>query len=159
MASVFSILEQLESIKQPFVLFSARELRNTSPIVGTTLLYNTVDWNFGNAFDQATGIFTAPLNGTYQFSVMVCTFVKQWASVQIVVNQQAIQSVINNNHGANYTTSSGVIIIILTQGDQVQIKQHFTTGGYVENNYCWNQFNGALVYKNHWISALELFQS
>lgn len=143
-------------MKQPIVLFSARELQNTSPSVGTTLLYNTVECNIGNAFSQATGIFTAPVNGTYQFSVIVCTRHQTWGSIQILMNQQAVQSINNYNGKTSQTTVSGMIILQLTKGDQVQIKQHYTTGGYLYNNYCGNQFNGALIYKHHWVSAPEL---
>lgn len=134
-------------MKQPVISFNARGLQNYSPIAGTRLIYNTVDWNIGNAFNQSTGIFTAPVNGTYQFSVIICTHAKRWGSIQIMVNQQAVQVVNKYNQDAGYTTASGVIIVILIQGDQVQIKQQYTTGGYAEVNHCRNQFNAALIDK------------
>ncbi|CAC5394037.1 unnamed protein product [Mytilus coruscus] len=51
-----------------------------------TIIYNTVDLNIGNAYNNANGLFTAPLPGTYVFYIATGTYDRSHASVELVLN-------------------------------------------------------------------------
>lgn len=148
------ILKEIESTigtmgkrRQPAVLFNVRDMKNKRPAEGTTLLFNIIQQNIGDYYDQDTGIFTAPVNGTYLFSAQICTSDDKWGRVKIVVNGERVQSITNYNNAASYTTTSGTTVQLLEEGGQVWVIQDYQTGDYKDGSrYGWNQFSGVLIH-------------
>ena len=58
-------------MRQPVILFNARILKNKTPAGGSRLVYTTIGQTIGDAFNKDTGVFTAPVNGTYLFSSQI----------------------------------------------------------------------------------------
>lgn len=146
------VLKEVESVsgsdKQPTVLFNVRDMKNKSPPEGATLKFKTTDQNIGEAYDPDTGIFTAPCDGTYLFSVQICTADDKWGRIKIVVDGNQVQSVTNYNDANSYTTTSGTTVQRLKEGGQVWVIQDYQTGYYSDGTrYGWNQFSGVLIHQ------------
>ncbi|KAL4232021.1 Elastin microfibril interfacer [Mactra antiquata] len=61
-----------ESLITPNIVFKARTVKDDSPSVGDTIIFTNVMVNNGGGYDSNTGVFTAPINGTYIFTVHIC---------------------------------------------------------------------------------------
>ena len=46
--------------------FSAKITSNTTNTAGTTVVFPTVSFNIGSAYNSSTGVFTVPVTGYYQ---------------------------------------------------------------------------------------------
>ncbi|XP_041649676.1 complement C1q tumor necrosis factor-related protein 3-like [Cheilinus undulatus] len=110
----------------------------------TTLIYKTVKTNIGNAYNSATGIFTAPVAGVYYFTFFYNvesthrTFLRLYKnSVQIVFASQYRSKTFGNDNGGN------AVFLQLQQGDQVYVRMmensHIYGGSY------YTTFSGFLV--------------
>jgi len=55
------------------------------------IVFDRVVTNVGNAYDQDTGRFTAPVNGTYQFNVIIA------AQFNVIIAAQGRQKVRQRN--------------------------------------------------------------
>ena len=55
-------------VKKP-IFFNARKLKDRTPAAGSKHVYKEINDNVGSAFDKNTGIFTAPVDGYYLFTV------------------------------------------------------------------------------------------
>ena len=58
--------------------------------IGDTILFQEIVQNEGKGYNKNTGIFTAPVTGTYLFTVQVCLYSNKRLSVSIVANGTAI---------------------------------------------------------------------
>ena len=58
--------------------------------IGDTIFFQEIVQNEGKGYNKNTGIFTAPVTGTYLFTVQVCLYSNKRLSVSIVANGTAI---------------------------------------------------------------------
>lgn len=133
----------------PVILFNARTLKHKTPSRGSRLMYTTVSQNIGGAFDPDTGIFTAPVNGTYLFSVQISTQQNQWGRVKTVVNNNEVHSIAKYNTAAGCSTTSGTTVQFLEKKSQVWVKEdeYSSNSEYCDGSYYgWNQFSGVLLH-------------
>ncbi len=63
-------LQEETGLKLPAQIVAFDASRPTSNVAGV-LTYNQVNLNFGQAFDQASGEFIAPVDGIHLFSVSI----------------------------------------------------------------------------------------
>ena len=67
-----SVLAGVDGPNVPKVAFFAGLKDNKGPVTeNSDLIFDSVITNVGGAFDMETGRFTAPYNGTFQFTVVV----------------------------------------------------------------------------------------
>ena len=133
-------------VEQP-IFFNAKKLEEVSPAIGSKLVYKEIDDNVGSAFDEDTGIFTAPVDGYYLFTVQISTNKNQWGNVKIIVNGIQVISVAKFNNAQRCTTTSGTTIQQLAAGNQVWVEQINHSDTYCDGNtWGWNQFSGVLLH-------------
>ncbi|KAL7390583.1 hypothetical protein ABVT39_023882 [Epinephelus coioides] len=86
-----------------------------------TLKYSKVFTNIGNAYNPATGFFTAPVKGVYYLQFTVCGKRPGLMGVQLYKNNQQIMH--NDEHkeeeGAEYLTNS--VVLELMAGDEIHL--------------------------------------
>ena len=146
-----SVVYLAERTRMPVVLFSARHVRDTSPEGGQVIVFYDTLQNIGDAYDPVTGIFTAPVSGTYLFSIQACTQASQFARFQLVAesSDNIILAISHYTHSASYTTSSDSVAHHLTEGQRVWVVSYHNSGStttlYDHSSYCWNHFFGVLL--------------
>ena len=106
---------------------------------GQTIVFDRVDTNLGGGYSSTTGVFTAPVAGTFVFSL---TFYMNYprppyASVgELSIMQNNVQSIsvwVELDSNANRGTASGTTVLSLNKDDQVQVKANradMFIGGY-----------------------------
>ncbi|XP_028261665.1 C1q-related factor-like [Parambassis ranga] len=132
------------------VVFSART--STSGAIGpfntdTTLVYGTVITNEGNAYNQNTGIFTAPVAGTYYFTFFYHAGGHQKSKLTLVKNSQFIVDSSDHQTADDKADNGGnAAFVQLQRGDQVFVRMTANTHVWGDG-YC-TSFSGFLVSQN-----------
>ena len=136
-----------EHVYMRTVTFSAKNPLDLTPETNQIIVFQTVLQNEGNAYDSATGIFTAPVNGTFFFSVQLCSDHRKWARFQLAVDgkEDIILAISHYNHDADYTSTSNSVAHYLSEGQRVWVQASYNIG-LEDNSICWNQFSGMLVH-------------
>lgn len=146
------IAEVRESVDTPTIVFNARQAADQSPEKYNVIVLQTVIQNIGNAYDSNTGIFTAPVNGTFMFSIKACKNYQQWTYFRLVVDTQdnVILTISDYQGNAYDTTSSASVATYLTAGQKIWVQSFHNSGSTQtlreQENYCWNQFTGVLLH-------------
>jgi len=114
------------SEKIAFHAFLASRIKETT--FGQTVVFNQVETNLGGGYNATTGVFTAPVTGTYVFSL---TFgMSQYNSSQSDIGDLFIMK--NNvrslrvwqllDSSISESTASGTTVLSLNKGDQVHLQ-------------------------------------
>uniref|UniRef100_A0A8W8LPQ9 C1q domain-containing protein n=1 Tax=Magallana gigas TaxID=29159 RepID=A0A8W8LPQ9_MAGGI len=96
----------------------------------------------GNAYNNISGIFTAPLDGIYSFTWTMLTKSGKYFVTEIVLNGQKVA--LNHTDGRGhdgYPMSTSHANIKMKKGDKVWIRTHNTNGQYAHGGWCY--FSGA----------------
>ncbi|XP_062386945.1 complement C1q tumor necrosis factor-related protein 3-like [Sardina pilchardus] len=93
-----------------------------------TLVYKNVFANAGNAYNPATGIFTAPVKGVYYFSFSGTNHNSRPMGLRLYKNGQSMVVVYNHpfNHH-RYETATNGMTLELEKGDQVYMRLYVNT--------------------------------
>lgn len=142
--SRITILENSLNTRQ--VAFNAWGATNTSAEANQTIVFQHLLQNLGSAYSNATGIFTAPVNGIYLFRVQLCTNLFSDGTFKFVVNKNIISVFGRRRSHAELASTSGSVVFYLSLGQTVRIKTVYSTVLYESRNDCWNQFTGVLIH-------------
>ncbi|XP_044223620.1 complement C1q-like protein 2 [Thunnus albacares] len=162
MLNVFTDLEarmsstelQVEELKggsagQPKVAFSAG-IANTGNIgpygVYTTIKFNNIYTNIGEAYNPNTGIFTAPVRGAYYFRF------SGWdmrgsniMGIQLNHNGRILFYSYNRAPGGGYAAVSNGCVLQLEKGDVIELVLR-PDGGIFDDGNDENTFSGFLLF-------------
>jgi len=105
---------------QPF--FKARSQPNVNITTqGQVLPFDVVDTNIGNHYNNSTFTFTAPVNGSYVFNVMLFTPPNQTSFDYFYLNGVRQTSIEQNHAPTGYTNRSDAFVVYLVAGDAVSM--------------------------------------
>ena len=114
----------------------------------TDMVFNSVDFNVGNNYNNSNGIFTAPIAGKYQFSFSGMA-AGGTADFQVRILKNGGGFFNSNGSGRGYGTFEPygfTVLIDLAINDTVQIKIYSSnTSCYIYAGGIWNKFSGRLV--------------
>lgn len=110
-----------------------------------TVIFDNVSLNEGNAYDNNSGIFTAPLDGIYSFTWTILTKAGKYFVTEIVLNGQQVTNNQADGRGLNgYPMTTSHANIKMKKGDKVWIRTQVTDGQYAHGgNWCY--FSGIKV--------------
>lgn len=139
-----------DRVQEPIVVFNVKTAKDVSPQANQKILFNTILLNLGGAYDEATGIFTAPVNGTYMFAIQVATYLGKWGRFHLVCDTgNIILSIAHYNADNHFSSTAGTVAHILTKGQRIWLEFAYNSGStqrlYEDVNYASNQFSGMLV--------------
>jgi len=94
------------------------------------LTFSATRCNLGGGMDAKSGIFTAPLDGAYMFTVHICTHDMKKGLLSLRCNGNEMASFYDQNHDSNHknSMSSQSVVAELVTGDRVQIYMYTNTG-------------------------------
>ena len=155
-----------EKILIPTVQFNARGIRDKSPSDKQVIIFPTVIENMGNAYNAGTGVFQAPVNGTFLFNIQVCTYSGQWGRFYLVVDSgdNKITAISYYEASASASGTSNSVAQYLMEGQRVWAQSYSEAGTtntiYHADTGCWSQFSGVLVnYKRDRTATVDGIQS
>ncbi|XP_060584369.1 collagen alpha-2(VIII) chain-like [Ruditapes philippinarum] len=133
-----------ETNRRPTVAFRSNDLVDHSPSSGETLVFKTTTLNEGLGYDNKSGIFTAPVAGTYTFSVQLCVDGGKDMYYAIVADGVDIKKgfFCDKDWDACYTTDT---VAVLHKDSKVYVKCSYSSNVLVTSNNYWNTFSGVLV--------------
>ena len=103
--------------------------------------------NAGKGMDAKSGVFTAPVEGLYFFTLNVCSHDLKKTLVALRRNGEEIASVYDQNHTDNHRNSMAgqTVLVELVPGDRVQLYMYTFTGLHDKKANHLTQFVGFLV--------------
>lgn len=116
---------------------------NQSVIMGSSTWPGvTMQCNVGNCFNTTTGVFTAPIAGTYVFAASLSSDGGN-ARIDLIHNGVAVSSYGSLNYGTNWITASDTWVLTLAAGDTVYCNMSAVNSTTV--NSFGNSFSGWLI--------------
>ena len=128
--------------KVAFSAWLSKELNDTK--ANETVVFDIVHTNIGSAYSSTTGIFTTPFNGVYGFTWTLMTNPGKLFDTVLVVDGEGRQSngANSGNVGKSYESSTNMITMQLTKGQQVWIRKHID-GNLLRSHF--STFSGWLI--------------
>lgn len=131
---------------QKKVAFFAGLTENFGPVTEhTDIVFDRVITNIGSAYSPSTGRFTAPVNGVFQFNVIVSAQGRQKAAVMVLKNGEMVATVWAESI-PYWATSSNIAVLSLDRGDQVWLLL-LTRASYL-HGYMYTTFSGFIVFEH-----------
>ena len=132
----------------PTISFNVRKAKDLTPAQYQVIKFEHVIQNNGRAYDEVTGVFTAPYNGTYLFSVQVCSYQAQHGNFILVVDDRNNEILVVWGYEAStYTSTSGTVVHRLAKGQEVMVMNYYSqTKLHEVDHWCSNQFSGVLIH-------------
>ncbi|XP_032439974.1 collagen alpha-1(VIII) chain-like isoform X2 [Xiphophorus hellerii] len=110
----------------------------------TTLIYRKLIINVGNAYNQHTGIFVAPVPGIYYFTFFYHAGGSQVLSLALMKNNEKVVTTYDHKTSQDGDDSGGnAALLQLQQGDQVYVRMY--ANSHVWQNDHITTFSGVLL--------------
>ncbi len=120
----------------------------TTQAQNTVLLFNSIVFNVGSAYNPATGVFTAPTAGVYHFRVQICipNTVGDWRVYLVASGKQQRQTIFYQGIttlGVHTLSCEG--IYNMSSGDTIYSLYTGPAGTNIFNGTSANHFTGYMV--------------
>ncbi|OWF56068.1 C1q-related factor-like isoform X2 [Mizuhopecten yessoensis] len=127
----------------PRVAFFVGLRENVGPFKeNRDLVYDKLVTNVGGGYDKTTGRFTAPVNGTYQFTVVVAAQGQKKGAVNLMREGRMVVTVWAESFP--WATSSNTVILSLNRGQQVW--QSARKDASYFHGYMYSSFSGYMLF-------------
>lgn len=133
--------------KIPNIAFSSRTLRERSLEKGQIYIFTDTVYNFGEGYDNTTGVFTTPVDGMYLFTTSMCAEDSNANAYAIVTkNVDVARSVMHGGKGRPCNSLSAVLSLNIS--DTVFVRSTWSgTHAHEDTSNRWSTFYGLLVRK------------
>lgn len=129
------------------ISFSARlgtSIKDIDP--WNTVIFDQEISNDGNSYNASTGIFTAPIAGTYYFTSTIFTSRGSILEMSLKVNEQNQMYMYTYAATITGNTATNSIIVKLKKEDKVKLVKHGVWGArpfYIHHG--WSTFSGFIL--------------
>lgn len=113
-----------------------------------TVVFDYVITNIGNAYDEKTGIFTAPVAGLYSISAALAS--PSSGRFFIILNEKSVGYLFTTGTGSKWEANSETVTLSLNPNDKVYVAGTGTHEGYLPFDcgqlHCYHSsFTGVLI--------------
>ncbi|XP_045157104.2 uncharacterized protein LOC123523503 [Mercenaria mercenaria] len=138
------------SVVTPIVAFKAHVVSDKSLSNSKVIIFSKNIFNTGNAYDNATGIFKAPIGGVYLFATEICLSPRTYSYFGITLNGELIsQSLLRDNQWTKCYTMDAIVAV--NKGGDVSVKCSSSCDSSESLSgsplYQTSSFSGVLVHK------------
>lgn len=142
-------VDRLKAVVKPTVAVKARLSSDVRLNINGRLVYNIIVSNEGNAYDPQSGIFRAPANATYIFSITACATNSDQIALNLIKDGATIIGQLRAGDDRCKDCNAEVTTAYLTAGSTIWVvradhSNDRTTKGLQETVY-WNSFTATLV--------------
>lgn len=122
-----------------------------NPAVDTTIIFNTVQFNSGNSYNNNSGIFQCPASGIYYFSLELSSNGHAQSShslhAKILRNGSPISiTVLDSGSHLSWLRRTSSVTTELTKGDVISVRINYVVGNItVSGGSALSTFSGFLV--------------
>ncbi|XP_052812646.1 complement C1q tumor necrosis factor-related protein 3-like isoform X2 [Mya arenaria] len=135
-----------EQLRVPTILFKATKVSNKIPNQGQIIVFKETLSNFGNGYDSNTGIFDAPVSGSYLFTVHLCSEPGGYI-VSNLVNDGKTQTTDSNYDKEGKVCNTSEAIVYLEVSSKVWVEM-FAAGNKIrEDGHRFSYFSGVLLHR------------
>ncbi|XP_052249644.1 uncharacterized protein LOC127857268 [Dreissena polymorpha] len=100
-----------ESGTTPNILFKAKRVHNETTLDNEVIVFKDVLYNFGSGYDSSSGVYTAPVHGTYLFTARLLSKSDGAAFFEINVNgHMHSNGSLFNSKGWSYATAVKIVV-------------------------------------------------
>ena len=106
--------------------------------------FTSIVANVGNAYDIQHGNFEAPYDGTYMFSVTLCTSPASWVEFLIVQDRKIIGKELTGD-SSWHACSQSTAVTQMKSGSKVWVEINRAGGGQIEGGFGIPSFTGVFL--------------
>lgn len=107
------------------------------------VIFEDVETNIGDGYAPDSGLFTAPVNGTYFFTASIMCHYGDFVETEMVHNGNHVIYMYASDNDFEQGTNSAVLV--LTKGDHVWIRNARTETDKIYGGH-WSTFSGFLLF-------------
>ncbi|XP_053375911.1 complement C1q and tumor necrosis factor-related protein 9A-like isoform X2 [Mercenaria mercenaria] len=136
-----------EEMAKPSVAFYAHHVTDlVLDVSDEIIVFDTIITNEGSGYDTSTGIFTAPVEGLYQFTVHVCSKTGKYSVIGLSLAGKVVAAAVNYDKDSETCSSVGAVVR-MNSGEQIWVKctSGYSTYRLYQDNYRMNTFSGILL--------------
>ena len=126
------------------VAFTAAVTSSSTTWNSGNLIFNRIISNLGNGYNRRTGVFTAPVAGTYVFYVSVNEYHKLGIGLEIVLNNVSKVRLIGYSDSA-HQTGTNMVVLNLQKNDGVCVRRYWGKGYYTYSDIPLTTFSGFII--------------
>lgn len=133
-------------IHDTYVGFTAKLSEHATNLgLNQPVIFDNVHTNVGNAYSRDTGVFTAPVNGTYYFISTIMCHPGDFLEAEMVHNGNHVVFLYAYDSGFEQGVNGAVLV--LSQGDHVWIRIAHEDADKVYGRD-WSAFSGFLLFSD-----------
>ena len=121
-----------------------------NPAKGHIVIFDNVITNVGNAYSRITGVFRAPVDGNYMFSLIGTAPPSPGGhAIHLLMkrNLNTIGYLFLDTNLDYYLRRTENSVVSLTKGDEVYVQVDYIVGNHILNGCCFNShFSGFLIH-------------
>ena len=131
--------------EKPKNIFAQMQLLGTHTFKpGDRVYFTSTVANVGNAYDTQHGYFEAPCDGTYLFSVVLCTGQNNWVVFNIMQDGNSIRESFSG-YSSWHTCGPSTVVTQMKSGSRVWVIIERENGGQIESGYGIPSFTGVFL--------------
>jgi len=121
------------------------------------LTFSGTKSNLGSGMDAKSGVFIAPLAGSYMFTIHVCTHDMKKGLLSLRCNGNEMASFYDQNHDSNHKNSmaSQSVVVELEDGDKIQVYMYTNTGLMDKKSNWFTHFIGLFLRPKNFMAPIE----
>lgn len=108
-----------------------------------TIVFERIHTNIGNAYSSSTGVFTAPVNGTYYFTSTIMCHSGDFLEAEMVHNGNHVVYMYASDN--DFEQGANGAVLVLAEGDSVWVRNARTEADKVYGGD-WSSFSGFLLF-------------